>query len=170
MDRRPPGTVQGRAHVTRRKKRWKPVPTPAEELATLWLVPVEVFGAGDCGHDCPACETHEGYGLCDAVSSWSDCNRAIGHIYRVDETWAHREPGERVQIMVRKADLPFFAKNWETDTTRQAREHVRTVLAPDALEWRHLDGTVCVAGWNAGTGECAEGGGPVTPRMVGEQQ
>jgi hypothetical protein len=29
--------------------------------------------------------------------------------------------------------------------------------------WYHLDGTVCVGGWDPGTGLCWSGGGPVTP-------
>jgi hypothetical protein len=36
------------------------------------------------------------------------------------------------------------------------------------IEWRHLDGTICVAGWNPNTGLCQEGYGPVTPRLKGE--
>lgn len=31
------------------------------------------------------------------------------------------------------------------------------------LEMFHLNGTVCVAGWDRRTGLCWEGGGPVTP-------
>lgn len=38
------------------------------------------------------------------------------------------------------------------------------------IVWHHLDGTPCVAGWLATTGECAEGGGPVTPRLVKEER
>lgn len=34
------------------------------------------------------------------------------------------------------------------------------------VEWRHLDGTKCVAGFKGDTGLCAEGGGPVTPRIT----
>ena len=40
----------------------------------LKLVPVEVFG------------TEDGYGLMDSIEPWSDCNRADGHIYRIDDT------------------------------------------------------------------------------------
>lgn len=77
------------------------VQTEAGPLVPLRLVPVEVFGAED------------GYGLCDAVSAWSDCNRADGHIYRVDDgDPQYREPGQTVEIFVREADLPFFAKAW----------------------------------------------------------
>ena len=62
-----------------------PAPAIGEPLVKVKLVPVEVFGADseDCP-DCPA-EILTGYGLMDAVSAWSDCNRAIGHIYRVED-------------------------------------------------------------------------------------
>lgn len=69
-------------------------------LVPLRLVPVEVFGAED------------GYGLGDAVEAWSDCNRARGHIYRVDEDYMIRLPGETVEIFVRPEDLPFFERYW----------------------------------------------------------
>ena len=76
-----------------------------DALVPLRLVPVEVFGAED------------GYGLSDAVSAWSDCNRAIGHIYRVDDRDPqYRKPGETVEIFVRQADLPFFARCWDSDS------------------------------------------------------
>jgi len=76
----------------------------------LELVPVEVFGL--------VCEEHElpqpvGWGLCDAVQAWSDCNRADGRIYRVDDLdTAHRLPGETARIWVADADLPFFERQW----------------------------------------------------------
>lgn len=73
------------------------------EMKKLRLVPVEVFGTDSCG-------------LCDAVSSWSDCNRAGGKIYRVDEEWSHRLPGETVDVYVNEEDLQFFDKefgSWE---------------------------------------------------------
>jgi len=76
-----------------------------DEIVALRLVPVEVFGAED------------GYGLNDAVSAWSDCNRARGHIYRVDNIDPqYREPGETVEIFVRQTDLPFFARHWDSDS------------------------------------------------------
>lgn len=88
------------------------------DLVPLTLVPVEVFGG--CDH--PATETHNpdtcdlwGYGLCDSVSAWSDCNRASGKIYRVEDLAGNREPGETVQIWVDRADLPWFEKRWGTD-------------------------------------------------------
>lgn len=51
----------------------------ADDLVPLTLVPVEVFGGE------PDDDTW-GYGLMDAVPAWSDCNRADGRIYRVDDT------------------------------------------------------------------------------------
>jgi len=75
----------------------------------LELVPVEVFGL--------ICEEHElpqpvGWGLCDAVQAWSDCNRADGRIYRVEDFDGHRVPGETVKVWVPDADLPFFERQW----------------------------------------------------------
>jgi hypothetical protein len=79
------------------------------------LVPVEVFG-GDC-----AChEEREGtqgqtdchgfvYGLSDAVQAWSDCNRARGHVFRVDDVDPqYRLPGETVRVWVADKDLPLL--------------------------------------------------------------
>jgi hypothetical protein len=52
--------------------------------------------------------------LCDAVQAWSDCNRAIGHIYRVDEDWteAFRTPGETITIYVPQSEMTKFAKRF----------------------------------------------------------
>ena len=80
-----------------------------EELIPVLLTPVRVFGAtGYCPEHpdndpiCPLCSgtprIESCYGLSDATSPWSDCNRADGHIFRVDD-----EPStdpERVQIRV----------------------------------------------------------------------
>lgn len=85
----------------------------------LVLVPVEVFG-GDCAcheavasypstgpSDCPGW----GYGLSDAVEAWSDCNRAIGHIFRVDDSDPrYRKPGETVRVWVAEEDLPALTQ------------------------------------------------------------
>jgi len=94
------------------------------DLVSLRLVPVGVFGEDDCClHDPPSdapngpvaneeCPS-KGYGLSDAVSSWSDCNRAIGKIYRVDDTDPkYRESGDTVEIFVKREDLPFFEKTF----------------------------------------------------------
>lgn len=51
--------------------------TDPEPLVKVVLVPVETFPG-----ECSKCQTEVTYGLMDAVSSWSDCNRAVGHIYR----------------------------------------------------------------------------------------
>jgi hypothetical protein len=89
-------------------------------LVPLVLVPIEPFG-GDCEH--PGCDDpdhREGIGLCDAVGpGWSDCNRAYGRIYRVedlDPVADHMEfEGEqvRVQVLVREQDLEFFKRQFQ---------------------------------------------------------
>ena len=89
-------------------------PFPAEDLTSLVLVPVEVFGA-DCQHD--GCEDphHAAYGISDAVSPWSDCNRAAGRIYRVEDLpdpMAGRLPGDVLTIWARKADVPWFERRF----------------------------------------------------------
>jgi hypothetical protein len=79
----------------------------SEDLVPILLTPVKVFGAvgvcpdhpdaipgcAHCGNMLESC-----YGLADATSAWSDCNRADGHIFRVDDT-PSTDP-ERVQIRV----------------------------------------------------------------------
>lgn len=94
---------------------------PDGELVRLVLTPVEVFGADECEH--PGCEDPRcpggGYGLMDAVGpGWSDCNRARGRIYRVEDLAAlgQREflvdDGQqaRVEVWVRAEDVPFFGR------------------------------------------------------------
>jgi len=66
-------------------------------LISVHLVPVEVFGSD------------EGYGLSDAVPEWSDCNRAIGHIYRFDDL-GHRRPGETLEVWVDPEEYRAFAE------------------------------------------------------------
>lgn len=80
------------------------------EWVTVRLVPVEVFGDNDG-------DEPWGYGLSEAVASWSDCNRAIGHIYRVDEARSvpYREKGQTVEIRIRRSDWPFFYRKWGDD-------------------------------------------------------
>jgi hypothetical protein len=78
------------------------------ETVAIRLVPVEVFGANECSH------CHQdgfGYGLSDAVSSWSDCNRAFGRIYRVDDLGG-REEGDTVTVYVPRESLPFFERKF----------------------------------------------------------
>lgn len=90
-----------------------------DDLVPVALVPVEVFGATCACHDhlegtadgvkCSGW----GFGLSDAVSSYSDCNRAEGRIYRVDDTDPdYREPGDTIRIFVSKADLPWFERRF----------------------------------------------------------
>lgn len=84
-----------------------------EVLVPVTLIPVEIFGT-ECDH-----EAHRGdpvpfsYGLSDAVSSWSDCNRAIGHIYRVDDMPpGSRLPGESITIHVTAEQAEWLKKRW----------------------------------------------------------
>jgi hypothetical protein len=83
-------------------------------LVPITLVPVEVFG-GDCDchleHNCRGASNGcvgWGYGLCDAVSSWSDCNRASGRIYRVEDLAGGREPGDTITVYVPAEALGWF--------------------------------------------------------------
>lgn len=90
-------------------------PTPeARPGRWLQLVAVEVFGllCDDDAHEHPKAV---GWGLSDAVEAWSDCNRADGHIYRVDDDWSTRKPGETARVWVADADLPFFEKRWGSE-------------------------------------------------------
>lgn len=115
------------------------------DLVPIALVPVQVFG-GDCdchvaaGHNdaptdgmppdmtvlrtppgAPAQVVKRcsgwGYGLSDAVPSWSDCNRAAGHIYRVDDTDPDlRQHGDTIVVYVSRAMLPWFEKRFGEST------------------------------------------------------
>jgi len=84
-----------------------------EPLVKITLVPVEVFGADE--EDCPGCggTIAFGYGLMDAVSAWSDCNRAIGHIYRVEDMEGRNAEGaaDCITIYVPQSELPKFKKS-----------------------------------------------------------
>jgi hypothetical protein len=73
-----------------------------DDLVKVTLVPVEVFGADS------------GYGLVDAVSAWSDCNRAVGHIYRRDEeaNVPHRNPDDVITVYVPRSELPKFDRKF----------------------------------------------------------
>jgi hypothetical protein len=75
-------------------------PKSEEAAVKVTLVPVEVFG------------TDPAYGLMDAVSSWSDCNRAIGHIYRRDEeeNVPFRNPSDVITVYVPRSELAKFDK------------------------------------------------------------
>lgn len=142
---------------------------PQTDLVPITLVPVEVFG-GDC--DCHIDAGHAyvqpegtpegmtaqeqpsgvvklvprcagwGYGLSDAVQAWSDCNRADGRIYRVDETDPkYREPGETVTVYVPRAALPWFEKHWgegaQARADREAAEEqvVQQILGKERERW-----------------------------------
>lgn len=100
-----------------------PAPVEGVALVPLRLVPVEVFGGQGCyDPDCAHCKEHGGYGLMDATEVGSDCNRAQGRIYRVedapglivdtdmDRAGVYREPGETVVIYVRPEDVAWFEK------------------------------------------------------------
>ena len=91
-----------------------PAAAGGEPLVRIRLVPVEVFGADE--EDCRSCgETVRfGYGLCDAVSAWSDCNRAIGHIFRKDDdyTEGYREPGDTITVYVPQSELAKFERRY----------------------------------------------------------
>lgn len=86
------------------------------DLVPVRLVPVEVFG-GDC--DCHLNHDHDGnpctgwgYGLCDAVGAGSDCNRAVGRIYRRDEDRSPRLDGETIVVWVPAGELEKFDKRF----------------------------------------------------------
>jgi hypothetical protein len=102
------------------------------DLVAVRLVPVEVFGTSECcehGYNDDNCPSI-GFGLSDAVSSWSDCNRAAGRIYRIDDQ-VHREPGETITVWVPREQIAWFEQVWSsaTDVTR-GHATVRTGTAP----------------------------------------
>jgi hypothetical protein len=74
----------------------------SEDLVKVTLVPVEVFGT-----TCQTCEEDVGYGLSDAVGAQSDCNRAIGRIYRRDDV-ASRESDEVITVYVPRSEMHKF--------------------------------------------------------------
>lgn len=90
-----------------------------DPLVRITLVPVEVFGADE--EDCRGCGAtiRFGYGLMDAVSAWSDCNRAIGHIFRKEDLKGRNSDGaagcitvyvpqsEMAKFEIRYGDAPF---------------------------------------------------------------
>lgn len=83
-------------------------------LVPVRLVPVEVFGAHCQCHedrlltdDSPECGDF-GYGICDAVSAWSDCNRAVGRIYRRDEDESVRDVGDTILVWVTPEQAVLF--------------------------------------------------------------
>ena len=97
-----------------RAGRWKLEEDGGERLERIRLVPVEVFGADE--EDCRGCggTIQFGYGLCDAVPAWSDCNRAIGHIFRKDDdyTEGYREPGDTITVYVPQSEMAKFGRRY----------------------------------------------------------
>lgn len=85
---------------------------PESPEAGRWvrLVPVEVFGAECDAHPEPVPVI---LGLCDAVSAWSDCNRAWGSIFRLDDI-ASRGDAEAntVRIWVPESEYDKLLKKW----------------------------------------------------------
>lgn len=84
-----------------RAKLDEPTPKAEEELVPVTLVAVEVFGV-------------DPYGLMDAVSSWSDCNRARGQIFRVDDCDPqYRASADVIRVFVPASELPkLVEKRW----------------------------------------------------------
>lgn len=78
----------------------------SEDLVKIVLVPVEVFGTV-----CQTCDEDVGYGLSDAVGAQSDCNRAIGRIYRRDDVEG-RDSDEVITVYVPRSELPKFDKRF----------------------------------------------------------
>jgi hypothetical protein len=75
-------------------------------LVPVRLCPVEVFGADQCDR----CQAPAGYGLMDAVSAWSDCNRAHGRIYRRDDEEFARAEGDTILAWVTPGEAEKFDK------------------------------------------------------------
>jgi len=81
--------------------------------APVRLVAVEVFGQ-ECDHPDHRGQPQPcGWGLCDAVQAWSDCNRANGHIFRVDDTdpqW--RRPEDVITVWAAPGEAAKLAQLW----------------------------------------------------------
>lgn len=77
---------------------------PPPGLIPVRLCPVQVFGADQCDR----CEAPAGYGLMDAVTAWSDCNRAYGKIYRRDDDWSMRAEGHTILVWVTPEEAEKF--------------------------------------------------------------
>ena len=97
-----------------RAGRWKLEEDGGERLERVRLVPVEVFGADE--EDCRSCGAviECGYGLMDAVSAWSDCNRAIGRIYRREDVEGRDEEGAAgcITAYVPQSELEKFDRRY----------------------------------------------------------
>lgn len=77
---------------------------PPPGLVPVRLCPVQVFGADECDR----CMAPAGYGLMDAASAWSDCNRAYAHIYRRDEPQMNRREHETILVWVTPEEAEKF--------------------------------------------------------------
>lgn len=113
------------------------------DLAPITLVPVEVFG-GECSCHEDA-EAHDrqgdcrgwGYGLMDAVQSWSDCNRAVGRIYRAEDLAdpgedpaKYRTPGEVMTVLVPRDQVSWFDRKWGDEASgRDSVAYIRGEVA-----------------------------------------
>lgn len=76
------------------------------DLVPVRLCPVMVFGADECD----ACEAPTGYGLMDAASAWSDCNRPWQLIYRRDDPEFQRLEHETILIWVTPEEAAKFER------------------------------------------------------------
>jgi hypothetical protein len=99
---------------------------PPPGLVPIRLVPVEVFGGDcDCHEDTELAAGEESpcdgfsYGLADAVSSYSDCNRAEGRIFRRDEDESPRADGDTITVWVAPDELVKFEKRFGDKFTQE---------------------------------------------------
>ena len=117
-------------------------PVGGEPLVKITLVPVEVFGADE--EDCPSCPAtiQFGYGLMDAVSAWSDCNRAIGHIFRKDDLEGRNADGAAgcITVYVPQSEMAKFEQRFGDAGNRCPACHVPY---PDLPEGHRLKRPEC---------------------------
>lgn len=114
------------------------------ELVTVTLVPVEVFG-GECScHEKAEAQGQQGdcagwgYGLMDAVQGWSDCNRAVGRIYRAEDLHEpgedpakYRTTGEVLKVQILRGDAAWFDRKWGDEANgRDSVAYIRGEVAP----------------------------------------
>ena len=167
--------MSARADERAAKLAAQPVP---DDLVPLALVPVQVFGATcDCHDHLEGTEQGEkcrgwGYGLSDAVSSWSDCNRAEGHIYRVDDTDPdYREHGDTQTVYASRAAMPWFEKRFDAPEegdpeTREVTEYA-VVMSGGSMQVRpndpEIDRIYPLADWIS---HMTQNGGKVCRRVV----
>lgn len=120
-------------------------------LLVLALVPIEIFGQ-QCDH--PAHTGYSepfGYGLMDAVTAWSDCNRAYGHMFRLDEASLHecRNPEDTIKILCTEEQaqkfLLFYGEPFENRPNRKIVPVDETEEQPQMIRVRDDVWTVEVA-------------------------